>query len=275
MPRTHHAHATHTPCARLQHTLEHDHRLARAGGSEDDVRRAAVAVGDHILHCRALQSVELRLDRLDRAVGGGGSVGGGAGGGDGGGGCGGQQVCLGGQERHDVREVLGDLIDLHHDWFRDVFAPVVFSLEVRLAQRAQLPLPLHPHVLHAEQVAHELHRLPVECEAQVAVAQVRPPLLARHVRARRVARGAVLDLAHARDGGVQQGREDIGAAVAEERGADVAQHGLISAHDEGRAVDHVDHPQPHLAEGEAEGGAEAEVGAEGEAEGEGDGWLGG
>ena len=67
----------------------------------------------------------------------------------------------------------------------------------------------------------------------------------------------------------------------------MAEHARISAHDEGRAVDHVDHAQSHLeeggAEGEAGGGAEAEAGggAEGEAgggaeaEGGGDGWLGG
>jgi hypothetical protein len=51
----------------------------------------------------------------------------------------------------------------------------------------------------------------------------------------------------------------------------VAEHARISAHDEGRAVDHVDHAQSHL----EEGGAEGEAGGGAEAEGGGDGWLGG
>ncbi len=33
---------------RLQHALEHDHRLTRAGWAEDHVRRAAVPVRDYV-----------------------------------------------------------------------------------------------------------------------------------------------------------------------------------------------------------------------------------
>ena len=150
-----------TPCTRLQYALEHDHRLARAGRAEDDVRRAAVAVREHVLHCGALQSVELRLERLDRGRRG-------ARGGIGGG----EQVGLGGQQGHDLRHVLGEVRHLPHE-----IGPVRFGQgaavlhAMHLAQPAQAPLPLTAQVLHAQQVAHELHRLAVEAEAQVAVLQ--------------------------------------------------------------------------------------------------------
>ena len=242
MPCERRAHAMHMPYTCLQQALEHDHRLACARGAEDDVRRAAVALRHHILHRLALQSVELWLDRRD---------GGGAGGGGSGGvGGGGQQVRLSRQERHDVREELGEL---HNLLRRDrtlralcVLVPDVALL--RLVQRAQLLLSLDPHMLHAEHVTHELHRRSVEGEAEVAVAQVRPVLLACRVGAGRVSAQAVVAPRHRKaTPGVEKRLEDVWPAVPEELGAHLAQRGFVSTHDEGRAVDNVDHSQFDLA----------------------------
>ena len=121
-----------------------------------------MAVGEHVLHRGALQSVELRLERLDGRRGARGGIGGG------------EQVCLGGQQGHDLRHMLGEERHLLHEIgpVRLDQGPAVLHaahLAQLLRSHSNAPLPLTAQVLHAEQVPHELHRLAVEAEAQVAV----------------------------------------------------------------------------------------------------------